>query len=43
MRRPASPPKGLLREHHRMPDGRFRDVWLMSILRREWLAARGGA
>jgi RimJ/RimL family protein N-acetyltransferase len=35
--------EGLLREHHRMPDGRFRDVWLMSILRREWLAARGGA
>lgn len=35
--------EGLLREHHRMPDGSFRDVWLMSILRREWLAARGGA
>lgn len=28
--------EGLLREHHRMADGRFRDVWLMSILRREW-------
>ena len=34
--------EGLLREHHRMPDGSFRDVWLMSILRREWLAAHGG-
>lgn len=35
--------EGLLREHHLMPDGSFRSVWLMSILRREWLAARGGA
>jgi len=34
--------EGLLREHHLMPDGSFRDVWLMSILRREWLASRGG-
>ena len=34
--------EGLLREHHLMPDGGFRDVWLMSILRREWLASRGG-
>ncbi len=34
--------EGLLREHHRTADG-FRDVWLMSILRREWLASRGGA
>jgi RimJ/RimL family protein N-acetyltransferase len=34
--------EGLLREHHRMADGSFRSVWLMSILRREWLAAHGG-
>ncbi len=34
--------EGLMREHHRMPDGAFRDVWLMSILRGEWLATRGG-
>jgi hypothetical protein len=32
--------EGLLREHRRTPDGRFRDVWLMPILRREWRAAR---
>ena len=31
--------EGVMREHHRTPDG-FRDVWLMSILRREWEAAR---
>ena len=34
--------EGLLREHHRTPAG-YRDVWLMSILRREWRAARGGS
>ena len=34
--------EGLMREHHRMDDGSFRSVWLMSILRREWLAAHGG-
>jgi len=34
--------EGLLREHHRTPAG-YRDVWLMSILRREWDAARGAA
>jgi len=33
---------GLLREHHRADDGGYRDAWLMSILRREWRAARGG-
>ena len=33
--------EGLLREHHRAADGGFRDVWLMSILRREWRATRG--
>jgi RimJ/RimL family protein N-acetyltransferase len=33
--------EGVMREHHRNADGRYRDVWLMSILRREWLAARG--
>ena len=27
--------EGVMREHHATPDG-FRDVWLMSILRREW-------
>jgi RimJ/RimL family protein N-acetyltransferase len=35
--------EGLMREHHRLADGSFQSVWLMSILRREWLAARGGA
>ena len=34
--------EGIMREHHRTPAG-FRDVWLMSILRREWDAARRGA
>ena len=34
--------EGVLREHHRMPDGAYRDVLLMSVLRREWLAAHGG-
>ena len=34
--------EGVLREHHRVSDGTFRDVWLMSILRRDWLASRGG-
>ena len=29
--------EGVMREHHATKDG-FRDVWLMSILRREWLA-----
>ena len=33
--------EGVMREHHRTAEG-FRDVWLMSILRREWLAAHGG-
>ena len=28
--------EGVLREHHRTADGGYRDVWLMSILRREW-------
>jgi RimJ/RimL family protein N-acetyltransferase len=31
--------EGIMREHHATGGG-FRDVWLMSILRREWLAAR---
>jgi RimJ/RimL family protein N-acetyltransferase len=34
--------EGLLREHHRDSDGTFSDVWLMAILRREWLAAGDG-
>jgi RimJ/RimL family protein N-acetyltransferase len=34
--------EGLLREYHRMADGSFRGIWLMSLLRREWLAAQGG-
>jgi len=34
--------EGVMREHHRSGDGSFRDVWLMSILRRDWLSARGG-
>lgn len=34
--------EGLMREHHRLADGSFRNVWLMSILRREWLGAHGG-
>ena len=34
--------EGVLREHHRMPDGSYRDVRLMSVLRRDWLAAHGG-
>ena len=28
--------EGTLREFHRRPDGTFADMWLMSILRREW-------
>ncbi|HEV2818610.1 MAG TPA: GNAT family N-acetyltransferase [Allosphingosinicella sp.] len=28
--------EGVMREHHRAADGGYRDVWLMSILRREW-------
>ena len=31
---------GLVRDFRRMPDGRFRSMWLMSILRPEWLASR---
>jgi len=31
--------EGVMREYHATSDG-FRDVWLMSILRREWQAAR---
>lgn len=27
--------EGIMREHHATPEG-FRDVWLMSVLRREW-------
>lgn len=34
--------EGVMRDYHRMPDGSFRDVWLMSILRRDWIAAHGG-
>jgi RimJ/RimL family protein N-acetyltransferase len=33
--------EGLQREYHRMPDGTFRNVWLMSLLRREWVSAHG--
>jgi RimJ/RimL family protein N-acetyltransferase len=32
--------EGVLREWHRLADGRFADVRLMSILRREWEAMR---
>jgi RimJ/RimL family protein N-acetyltransferase len=32
--------EGVLREWHRHPDGRFSDVRLMSVLRREWEARR---
>ncbi|HEX8193451.1 MAG TPA: GNAT family N-acetyltransferase [Allosphingosinicella sp.] len=32
--------EGVLREWHRHADGRFSDVRLMSVLRREWEAAR---
>ena len=28
--------EGRLRDYHRAPDGSYRDMWLMSILRREW-------
>ena len=28
--------EGRLREYHRWSDGSYRDMWLMSILRREW-------
>jgi RimJ/RimL family protein N-acetyltransferase len=28
--------EGRLREYHRVADGSYRDMWLMSILRREW-------
>jgi len=34
--------EGVMRDYHLMPDGSFRDVWLMSILRRDWIAAHGG-
>ena len=30
--------EGRLRDYHRQPDGSYRDMWLMSILRREWEA-----
>lgn len=32
--------EGLLREHHRADDGGYRDAWLMSILRRDWVSRR---
>ena len=32
--------EGRLRDYHRSADGTYRDMWLMSILRREWEAAR---
>ena len=32
--------EGRLREYHRSVDGRLQDVWLMSILRREWQDSR---
>jgi diamine N-acetyltransferase len=34
--------EGLMRDYHLMPDRSFRDVWLMSILRRDWVATHGG-
>jgi RimJ/RimL family protein N-acetyltransferase len=34
--------EGVMREHIRTADGGYRDVLLMSLLRREWLAAHGG-
>ena len=33
--------EGRLRDYHRNDDGSYRDMWLMSILRRDWLASRG--
>ena len=32
--------EGRLRDFHRDEDGSYRDMWLMSILRREWSGAR---
>ncbi len=32
--------EGRLRDFHRNADGSYRDMWLMSILRREWEARR---
>ena len=32
--------EGRLRDYHRNGDGTFRDMWLMSILRREWESQR---
>lgn len=32
--------EGRLRDFHRNEDGSYRDMWLMSILRREWEARR---
>ena len=34
---------GILREYHREPDGSYRDMWLMTILRREWAERKRGA
>ncbi len=34
---------GILRDFHREPDGSFRDMWLMTILRREWEARKRDA
>lgn len=28
--------EGVLRDYHRAGDGRFSDMWLMSVLRRDW-------
>ena len=28
--------EGRLRDYHRNDDGTYRDMWLMSILRRDW-------
>ena len=32
--------EGRLRDFHRNADGTYRDMWLMSILRRDWRARR---
>ncbi len=32
--------EGLLRDYHRLDDGTFVSMWLMSILRRDWLDAQ---
>ena len=33
--------EGVLRDYHRDADGSFRDMWLMSVLRRDWQGLGG--